>query len=250
MIRHNCYYRNEEIHNRLGNELVQIIVGPELKEFFAHKTLIRSTCDFFDKAFNGRFKEGIENKMLLPEDDPEVFEIFVNWMYSEHLRGGSKEPMLIINIWIFAQKCQAITLKNCAMNALQDALGDEIIKYNVGDEFRVFAVAMLAWEIPFGDPEDVANLESIFNDVNGSFEDVLEFTQDLGGKPVADPRVRGGRCDNCAFYEHNYNDELECINTRVSTLPTDRTLENALQINEQSSGIVAGTRPLGTSRFY
>ncbi|TGO82934.1 hypothetical protein BPOR_0730g00010 [Botrytis porri] len=190
----------------LSNELVQIIVGPELKEFFVHKTLIRSTCDFFDKAFNGRFKEGIENKMHLPKDDPEIFEIFVNWMYSGHLRGGLRETMLIINIWIFAQKCQAITLKNCAMKALQDALGDERIgrfplsnsevahiyeNTTWGDELRVFAIAMLAWEIPFGDPEDAANLERIFNDVKSALEEVLEFTQEFGGKPVADPRVRG-----------------------------------------------------------
>ncbi|KAF7899311.1 uncharacterized protein EAF01_008524 [Botrytis porri] len=210
----------------LSNELVQIIVGPELKEFFVHKTLIRSTCDFFDKAFNGRFKEGIENKMHLPKDDPEIFEIFVNWMYSGHLRGGLREPMLIINIWIFAQKCQAITLKNCAMKALQDALGDERIgrfplsnsevahiyeNTTWGDELRVFAIAMLAWEIPFGDPEDAANLERIFNDVKSALEEVLEFTQEFGGKPVADPRVRGGSYDKCAFHEHNDKDEYVCI---------------------------------------
>lgn len=164
--------------------------------------------------------------MHLPEDDAEVFEIFVNWMYSGHLKGGLREPMLIIYIWIFAQKCQAITLKNCAMNALQDALGNEIIgpfslsnsevtyiyeHTTWGDELRVFAIAMLAWEIPFGDPEDVANLESIFNDVNGSLEDVLEFTHDFGGLSVADPRVRGGRYDKCAFHEHSTHDELVCV---------------------------------------
>ncbi|TGO64320.1 hypothetical protein BOTNAR_0089g00090 [Botryotinia narcissicola] len=210
----------------LGNELVQIIVGPELKEFFVHKALIRSTCDFFDKAFNGRFKEGIENKMHLPEDNPEIFEIFVNWMYSGHLKRGLREPMPIIEIWIFAQKCQAITLKNSAMNALQDALGDERIgRFPLSnsevthiyehttwrDKLRVFAIAMLAWEIPFGDPEDVANLESIFNDMNGLLEEVLEFTRDFGEMPVADPRVRGGRYDKCAFHEHNDNDELICV---------------------------------------
>ncbi|TGO35483.1 hypothetical protein BHYA_0156g00070 [Botrytis hyacinthi] len=149
--------------------------------------------------------------MHLPENDPEVFGIFVNWMYSGHLRGGLREPMLIINIWIFAQKCQAITLKNCAMNALQDALGNETIAYTWGDELRVFAIAILAWEILFGDLEDAANLESIFNDVNNSLEEVLEFTRDFGGMPVADPRVRGGRYDKCAFHEHSGNDELICV---------------------------------------
>lgn len=73
---------------------------------------------------------------------------------------------------------------------------------------RVFAIAMFAWEILFGDPEDVANLESILNDVDRSLEDVLEFTSDIGGMPVADPRVRGGRYDNCAFHEHSAHDEL------------------------------------------
>ncbi|TEY87453.1 hypothetical protein BOTCAL_0002g00620 [Botryotinia calthae] len=212
--------------SRLGNEFVQIIVGPELKEFFVHKTLIRSSCDFFERAFNGRFGEGIENKMLLPEDDPEVFEIFINWMYSGHLRGGLKEAMLIIDIWIFAQKCQAITLKNCAMNALQDALGNEQmgrfplsnsevvrIYENTAwdDELRVFAVAMLAWEIQFGDQEDVDNLESIFEDVNGSFEEASEFTEELEGQPAANPRVRGGRFDKCAFHEPNDNEQYICL---------------------------------------
>ncbi|TGO25775.1 hypothetical protein BPAE_0073g00410 [Botrytis paeoniae] len=67
----------------LGDELVQIFVGPERKTFSVHKNLIRRSGDFFKVVFqdNG-FKEGAENKMDLPEDKPYIFQGFFNWMYT------------------------------------------------------------------------------------------------------------------------------------------------------------------------
>lgn len=44
--------------SNLGTEMVTIYVGPKRKEFKIHKELICGSADYFEKAFNGKFKEG------------------------------------------------------------------------------------------------------------------------------------------------------------------------------------------------
>ena len=46
--------------SNLGNKMVTIYVGPKRKEFKIHKKLICGSADYFEKAFNGDFKEGRE----------------------------------------------------------------------------------------------------------------------------------------------------------------------------------------------
>lgn len=47
--------------------------------------------------------------------------------------------------------------------------------------------------------------------MNGSFEEASRFTEELEGQPAADPRVRGGRFDKCAFHEYNDNEQYICL---------------------------------------
>lgn len=208
------------INSGLGNQLVQIFIGPERKEYSVHKTLITSTCDFFDKGFDGRFKEGVENKMSLPEDDSNTFETFVNWMYAGHLHlKQNLKSTQAINLYIFAQKCRCVKLKNDAMDALQDTLHDtwedyhgsatlryeevtKIFEKSVDndDDLRQFTIALLAWEIKHGSPMRVDDLEKIFRDVD---EALVEAMQYLRKTPdVGNPRVRGGELHNCYFHEY------------------------------------------------
>lgn len=46
------------------------------------RSLFRTASTFFDKAFNGPFKEGAERAVYLPDDDPAVIEVFIAWLYS------------------------------------------------------------------------------------------------------------------------------------------------------------------------
>ncbi len=69
----------------MGSETVSIFVGKKRKEFNIHKKLICEASKFFNDAFNGPYKEGQENRMHMPEDDPEVFSCFVDWLYRNPL---------------------------------------------------------------------------------------------------------------------------------------------------------------------
>ena len=57
------------------------------REYAIHKNLICASADFFDRAFNGRFVEGREQKLTLPEEDPLLFQLFYDWLYSGRVDG-------------------------------------------------------------------------------------------------------------------------------------------------------------------
>jgi len=68
----------------LGNTMIDIYVGTgaQTKQFHIHKALLCAKIPYFDKMFNSGFKEEIQNKAHLPEDDPESFDILQEWIYT------------------------------------------------------------------------------------------------------------------------------------------------------------------------
>lgn len=72
------------VNRTLGTEIVTIYVGPKRKSFSIHKKLLCSRSEYFDKAFNGGFKES-DGTMYLPEDDPEAFDALVVYIYQNRL---------------------------------------------------------------------------------------------------------------------------------------------------------------------
>lgn len=56
-------------------------MGAQQKQYAVHKKLLCDKSKFFDKAFNGAFKESTTGVMDLPTDDPVAFNSFVNWLY-------------------------------------------------------------------------------------------------------------------------------------------------------------------------
>ena len=70
----------------MGADMVDIYVGPKSQLFRVHKSFLTSKISFFEKMFSGEFKEAKENKATFPEDDPEAFEILIEWVYTGILR--------------------------------------------------------------------------------------------------------------------------------------------------------------------
>ncbi|KAJ9636600.1 hypothetical protein H2204_005200 [Knufia peltigerae] len=68
-----------------GQDYVQIFVGESKKPTYCHKALICACSRFFACAFLGPYEEGSQNKMNLPEEEPRLFQIFLEWLYERPL---------------------------------------------------------------------------------------------------------------------------------------------------------------------
>ena len=70
-----------------------ITVGPESTRFQLHKDLLVNKCPtFFAPALDGSFREAQEMAIDLPDDDPEAFLLFVDWLYSGRMPVIPSEP--------------------------------------------------------------------------------------------------------------------------------------------------------------
>ena len=71
--------------NSLGLEIIDIFVGPLQTHFRVHKKLLCTRSQYFERMFSSGFKEVIDSTIRMPEDDPDVFDMFVQWVYERRL---------------------------------------------------------------------------------------------------------------------------------------------------------------------
>jgi hypothetical protein len=64
---------------------VRVGEGDKRKSFLVHKDLIVSRSDFFARALNGKWKEDDDNVVKLTEDEPEIFGLYIQLLYSGKL---------------------------------------------------------------------------------------------------------------------------------------------------------------------
>ncbi|EME77910.1 uncharacterized protein MYCFIDRAFT_101810, partial [Pseudocercospora fijiensis CIRAD86] len=64
-------------------------------QYLVHKELLTSASPFFAAALNSTFAEGMEQVVRLPEEKPESFEWFLQWLYTGTLttQPSSIDPM-------------------------------------------------------------------------------------------------------------------------------------------------------------
>ncbi|PQE12671.1 BTB POZ domain-containing protein [Rutstroemia sp. NJR-2017a BBW] len=126
--------KNEDLGRALGEDIVTIFVGPARRKFVLHKNLL-CRLPFFDYAFNGGFQETVTGSMDLPEDEPDIFSIFVHWVYR-----GSVPPITcqknlddLLSLYIFAEKLCLNELCNRTLDEIQgSAEGLEKVVFKFG----------------------------------------------------------------------------------------------------------------------
>ncbi|CAK4018747.1 btb poz domain containing [Lecanosticta acicola] len=64
---------------------VVVGAGDAQKAFNIHKSFLSKTSEFLKRACNGDWKEGEAKKIEFPEQAPEVFEIYLQWLYTGDL---------------------------------------------------------------------------------------------------------------------------------------------------------------------
>ena len=62
--------------------MVDIYVGQERIHYHLSLKLLSHHSSYFDKAFNGDFKEGATKRLDLPDEDIHAFNLLVQWIYS------------------------------------------------------------------------------------------------------------------------------------------------------------------------
>jgi hypothetical protein len=68
--------------------LISVEVAPEQKTYNVHKSFLIRGSNFFRLALQSEWIENTAQVVKLPEVEPSVFNIYVNWLYSRELMLG------------------------------------------------------------------------------------------------------------------------------------------------------------------
>ena len=129
-----------------------------------HKKLLCQSADYFDKAFNSTFKEGVDHVMYIPDDSPGAIGLFIHWLYKSNIAPGHSLSYVydLYDLYILTNKLCLDELKNKTMDAIVEVAREydlrdvlitpEIIKKlwdSLGDQLstglQFFTVSLMAW---------------------------------------------------------------------------------------------------------
>ncbi|EOO00413.1 putative btb poz domain containing protein [Phaeoacremonium minimum UCRPA7] len=108
----------------LSGRTVVIFVGQDKVKWTLPENLLCKHNDFFKKALRGPFMEK-DAVINLPDDDPNAFGLFVQWIYALTLKSVEPEsifsdsaPSAVAFTWIFADKYNDRALQDAAITKL------------------------------------------------------------------------------------------------------------------------------------
>ncbi len=104
---------------------MKITVGHEARAFTIHKRLVCQTSSYFKAAMDGNFEESFKGELHLDEQDPEVFNCFVEWVYSGKVelpilsgeqRHDSEVWMKFSKLYLLSNYLQCAAFGNCLLD--------------------------------------------------------------------------------------------------------------------------------------
>ena len=109
----------------LIGDMIMVYVGPKSKRYAVHKTLLTKHKWFRKKIFYYH-SDLSRDSISLREEDPQVFELLISWLYSRKLKNISttedlarKEAALYINAYLRACEWAIYDLQNALMDRLR-----------------------------------------------------------------------------------------------------------------------------------
>jgi hypothetical protein len=142
---------------------VKISIGPDKKIYTVHKDLICHYSEYFRTAYNGRWKEA-EGGVALDDVEPEVFNIFIHWLYAQTLPKGvtglfgiagivdsdshkriTINHFLSVKSYVFGDRFMALNFKRIARNHHIDLKSESAPWY----KHAIYAFANLQGDDPF-----------------------------------------------------------------------------------------------------
>jgi len=150
---------------------VTLRVGKTKVAFYVHLGVLCNASPVFNAAFNGAFSESFKRSMNLTEDDPEVFERLVQWLYWKAYdlppfveRANVAAQIIFMHLarlYVAADKYGIIGLKNDVLDRFYKANADRAGPPQLGlldyvyehttakSNLRAFLVAKYVWDIEY-----------------------------------------------------------------------------------------------------
>lgn len=69
------------INNRKFSDL-ELVVGPDRQIVHGHKAILAARSEWFEAALRPGFRESREGRIILPDDDPKIFEALLEFLYT------------------------------------------------------------------------------------------------------------------------------------------------------------------------
>ncbi|GIZ37637.1 hypothetical protein CKM354_000107900 [Cercospora kikuchii] len=121
---------------RITNNIITITVGqgPESEKFLVHDFLLKENSKFFEAALNRQWIEGQEKKVNLPDDDPLIFSIYADWLFTGKIASKpeqleqpeyevnwpdvSEEQIIQAELYVLGEKLMDDAFCDCILRAL------------------------------------------------------------------------------------------------------------------------------------
>jgi BTB/POZ domain len=125
---------------------VRVSVGPAKASFSVHKNLVCKISPFFRGACNSLFKEALNDEIYLPEQDPEAFDIFLEWLYTRLIRffphplneqdiaENNAWWILVTQMYVLAQYLQITSFGNDVIDLIGRSIAQEQVLRNPQSE--------------------------------------------------------------------------------------------------------------------
>ncbi|KAF7900958.1 hypothetical protein EAF00_003179 [Botryotinia globosa] len=183
-------------------------------DIYVYKDILCNKIEFFDRMFNGKFKEAKENAAVLPEDDPEAFDMLMWWVTHDMVRSLRGEGFRKkLHLWVLADKLCLANLQDYVMNIWrgEDKIDDI---YCTAEEFhksppRQYAARMLRFQSlkrptgwreylidSYGEPIPLSGVDvTVLTELLAKNKEILESYLELAGRTndssgnEMDPRV-------------------------------------------------------------
>lgn len=107
-------------HNSLqgSKSVIEILIGDGPAVWCLHEAILAAGSTFFKAALNSPFKEGIERKVTLADEDNLVFQLFVLYLHTRTFH--TNEIGLLLQAYVLGDKLGAPNFKALALDKIFD----------------------------------------------------------------------------------------------------------------------------------
>lgn len=221
----------------LTGPIIEVIVGDEKHVTFGvHENVICAASQFFKKAMSGDWSESKSRSVRLANEEPEVFHLYMQWLYRDTLPvrndspglEGNAEYLQLAKAYVLGDLLQDGNFKDAVLDAMIERttskLSDGKMWFPVGpvirhiydntmksSEARRLLVDMYTqtgrsdWLRNWACPEDLPK----------------EFLYDLAIAVLdkrSQPEIPAGSPDPCAYHQHKAHKSI-CYRSRLAQKP-------------------------------